>query len=189
MAEFNPYAAPAHDVGMQPRERADGGLWRSGRLLVMDKTTPLPDACVVCAAPADGFTLRRRLFWHSRWWYLMILINLLVYVIVAMAVRRRADIRVGLCAAHRGRRRMWIALAWSLAVAAVALPFALAHLGDDAAAVVVAALPLLLLAAGLVGVYGARVVYPKRIDDEFAWIGGVSPALLATLPEWRGAAP
>ena len=45
---------------------------------------------------------------------------------------------------------------------------------------------LLLLAGGVVGIYGPRVVTAKQIDDRYAWIGGVSPKLLDTLPDWTG---
>lgn len=188
MTDFNPYAAPAVDLGHRPRDPGNGGLWRNDRVLVMEKTAPLPDACVVCAAPAGGFTLRRRLAWHSPWWYLLLLVNLVVYVVVALIVQRKADIRVGLCAMHRGRRRTWLAVAWSLVAVAVALPMVLIGLSPDSIGYGLIALPILLIVAALVGLYGARVVHPKRIDDTHAWIGGVSPAFLATLPEWRGAA-
>lgn len=186
MTEFNPYASPSA-APFAGSAVGTGGPWRSGRLLVMEKTAPLPDACVTCNAPAGGFTLRRRLAWHSPWLYLLLLGNLLIYIIVAMIVQRRADIRIGLCTEHRGRRRTWIVVAWSLAAVAIALPIVLAVLTPDTAIIGIAALPLLLLVAALVGLYGGRVVSAKRIDDHHVWIGGVSPALLATLPEWRGA--
>lgn len=190
MSDFNPYAAPTADVGERPAISPTGeGLWQSGRVLVMEKTAVLPDVCVVCNAPADGFSLRRRLAWHSPWWYFTIFLGVLIYIIVALIVQRRADIRVGLCMTHRQRRRTWLTVAWMIVALAVALPFVLGWLDPDAIAFGFLALPLLLLAAALVGLYGARVVYPKRIDAEYAMLGGVSPAFLMTLPEWQGTRP
>lgn len=186
MTDFNPYAAPAADTSLRPGPEA-GGLWRSGRLLVMDKAAALPDACVTCNAPAGGFALRRRLAWHSPWWYLLLLGNLLIYIVAALIVQKKAVIRVGLCPLHRGRRRTCVAVAWSLAALGVALPIGLGMLAPDAVVYGIIALPFLLLTGALVGLYGGRVVYAKRIDDQFAWIGGVSPALLDTLPAWQGA--
>lgn len=185
MPDFNPYAAPDADASPLPRVEG-GGLWRSGRFLVMDKASTLPDTCVSCNAPAEGFTLRRRLAWHSPWWYLLLLGNLLIYIVAALIVQKKADIRVGLCPLHRGRRRTFLMIAWSLVILGVALPFGLGILDPDAAIFGIMALPVLLLTGALVGLYGGRVVYPKRINDQFVWIGGVSPVLLERLPEWQG---
>ena len=126
MSAFNPYAPPAADTldsGRQWGESDDrGGLWRERFLLVMDKTATLPvDRCIVCDAPATGPPLRRKLSWHSPWWYLIVLVNLLFYAIAAMIVRKTVAVRVGLCDLHRTRRRRWIALAWSLILVALGL--------------------------------------------------------------------
>ena len=93
MSDFNPYAPPA-DIsdggGRWGGADEGGGLWRERFLLVMDKTATLPDdRCIVCHAPATGKPLRRKLSWHTPWWYLLVLFNLLVYVIAAMIVRRK----------------------------------------------------------------------------------------------------
>ena len=57
----------------------------------------------------------------------------------------------------------------------------------DATMATLMALALLsLLAGGIVGIYGPRVVTAKQIDDRYAWIGGVSSQLLDTLPDWPG---
>lgn len=195
MSDFNPYAPPADisDSGGSGRRwgGADdgGGLWRERSLLVMDKTATLPvDRCIVCDAPATGRPLRRKLFWHSPWWYLLVLFNLVVYAIAAMIVRRKVDLRVGLCDTHRSRRRWWIALAWSLVLGAIGL-LAIGlttRLTDGTAASLIGLAVLGFLAGGIIGIYGVRVVTAKQIDDRYAWIGGVSSKLLDTLPDWSG---
>ena len=195
MSDFNPYAPPADisDSGGSGRRwgGADdgGGLWRERSLLVMDKTATLPvDRCIVCNAPATGKPLRRKLFWHSPWWYLLVLFNLVVYAIAAMIVRRKVDLRVGLCDTHRSRRRWWIALAWSLVLGAIGL-LAIGlttRLTDGTAASLIGLAVLGFLAGGIIGIYGPRIVTAKQIDDRYAWIGGVSSKLLDTLPDWSG---
>jgi peptidoglycan/LPS O-acetylase OafA/YrhL len=155
----------------------------------MDKTATLPvDRCIVCHEPATGRPLRRKLSWHSPWWYLLVLFNLLVYAIAAMIVRRKIDLRVGLCDLHRTRRRRSIALAWTLIVVAFFLLgyVALNPVTDAPMAALMALALLSLLVGGLVAVYGPRVVTAKQIDDRYAWIGGVSSKLLDTLPDWSG---
>ena len=183
MAEHNPYAAPQDDAPRGgPTAETGDGVWREGKLLVMDKRAELPPRCILCNAPATGKPLRRKLTWHAPAWYLLVLFNLLFYAIAAMLVRKTATIHVGLCDRHRGRRRMWIAIAWTTAIAAIALPFALIPWGDDAVFGAAGAAGLMLIAAALTGLYGARVVYAKKIDDVHAWVAGACPAYLAELP-------
>src|SRR5205085_3670359 len=87
-------------------------LWRSDRLLVMSREATLPDRCVKCNAPAHGQRLRRNLYWHSSYLYLLLLLNLLIYLIVAIIVRKRAKVEIGLCDSHRHQRWLAITLAW-----------------------------------------------------------------------------
>lgn len=189
MAAFNPYSAPEADSDEATPAVTTGsgeGLWRDGQRLVMRKMALLPDVCVVCNAPAGGFMLRRKLYWHSPVWYLTFFLNLVIYLIVALIVRKRVDVRVGLCPVHRARRRNCIAIVWTLCLAALLLPFLAGALDSDSSALAFLAAGMVILTAGLVGVFGASVVRAKRIDDQFAWLAGVSPAFLATLPDWRG---
>ena len=193
MSDFNPYAPPAADTldsGRQWGESDDrGGLWRERFLLVMDRTATLPvDRCIVCDAPATGRPLRRKLSWHSPWWYLIVLVNLLFYAIAAMIVRKTVAVRVGMCDLHRTRRRWWIAFAWSLILVAIGLlGLVFSNPVTDFTMAALMALALLsLFAGGVVGIYGPRVVSAKQIDDRYAWIGGVSSQLLDTLPDWPG---
>lgn len=189
MNAFNPYAAPQADHEFESLVAISDDserLWRDGGLLVMDKTASLPGRCVVCNAPASGTTLRRRLAWHAPGWYLLVLLNLGFYVITALIVTKKARISIGLCEAHRKRRRRWMALAISLSVIGFILSFACLAISPDAALVGSACAVSIFLISAVVWIYGTRVVYAKRIDHAFAWIGGVSPEFLAALPEWAG---
>src|ERR1043165_4984617 len=84
---------------------AAGSLWRRDKQLVTRSETPFPARCVRCNAPANGYRLKRQLYWHPPAYYLFILFNLLVYAIVAMCVRKKAILHVGLCEKHRERRK------------------------------------------------------------------------------------
>src|ERR1035438_9056155 len=46
------------------------GLWRKEKKLVTRSETPFPDRCVKCNAPANGFRLKRVLYWHHPAYYL-----------------------------------------------------------------------------------------------------------------------
>lgn len=158
-------------------------LWRSGNLLVLRKDAFLPDRCVKCNQPANGFKLPRKLSWHTPWLYLLILPSLLIYIIVALIVSKKARLEIGLCQEHRQRRRRDLAIAWLIFVLSLVAFGAAAALSNGWLAL--AGVSLLLVAI----VYGAVRVPPvqaKRIDNQFLWLKGVSPAFLATLPEFRG---
>ncbi len=158
-------------------------LWRSGKQLVMLKGATLPERCVKCNAPAPGPGLKRNLAWHQPAIYLLILLSLLIYIIVAVIVQKRAKIVVNLCEAHRAKRRFVIRLASGIFVLAV-----LMLIGSGIGGI------LWLTFLGIVTFIGAllyralgmRMVYARRIDDKYIWLGGVGREFLDTLPEWVG---
>ena len=39
-----------------------------------------------------------------------------------------------------------------------------------------------LLLAAIIGGFSARILYPKKIDEYFLWLGGASREFIATLP-------
>ncbi len=161
---------------------ADITVGRRDRSLIMGRNARLPDRCVKCNAPAVK-RLKRKLFWHKPAWYLLILINLFIYAIVAMIVGKRAVIEVGLCEEHSSRRRKAIAVTWGLVLAGVALFFGAAFYESGP---VVFLGVLLLLAAAIYGSIAVPVSRTQRIDKEFVWLKGVNEEFLDSLPEWRG---
>ncbi|MFQ5502551.1 MAG: hypothetical protein ACE5EQ_09665 [Phycisphaerae bacterium] len=160
------------------------GIWRQGKLLVMRKGLRLPtERCVICGEQAVGRPLKRHLSWHHPAIYLTILVGLLIYVIVALIVRKTAVVYVGLCPVHRKRRRWVIVVCWLMVLATVPIIWLSVEL-DEPGLVVLAALSFI---AGLVVfLAGARVVTPYRIDDHNVWIRGVGPAYLDALPLYPG---
>jgi hypothetical protein len=158
-------------------------VWRSGKLAVMGLQPELPDTCVKCNAPVHGSRLKRKLRWHHPAIYLTLLINVIVYVVVASLASRKADVAIGLCTVHRAKRIRAIVIGWVLALLGLAaIPWAI---GADKAGIAFSGV-LLLITGLLWGLIGGRVVYAKKIDKEHAWMAGCSRAFLATLPEWNG---
>ena len=196
MKEFNPYAAPVTDLST-PRAPDETGVWRDGVLLVMSKGAELPDRCLKCNEPANGWSLKRNLSWHPQWYYLLFLISPILYIIVALIVRKTAKTRIPLCPRHRGRRRRIIALAWTLSLVGPLVLFAGA-VGSDSvkgfagetasSAVLMISIfgGLAMFLAGLIlAVIASQVVVPQKIDKRFVWLKKVSPDLLASLPGWN----
>jgi hypothetical protein len=185
-AELNPYAPPKTDVAA-PGKRQGGvsGCWQDGKLLVMTKDFVLPDRCVKCNLPAEGYRLRRNLSWHHPAFYLFILIHILLYVIVALAVRKTARIEVGLCPAHRSERRLAITVAWLLVLAGVAISIVgVMYFNSEAAPLAAICGAILLISGAVCGVWGSQPVVAKKIDDRFVWLAKVTPEFLAEYPVW-----
>jgi len=168
---------PPPAVGM-PR----AGIWRNGKTLVMTKDAQLPDRCVKCNAFTNG-RLRRKFSWHHPAIYILLIVAWLFYLIVAMIVRKRATVDLGLCEEHSAKRRTYIWISWLLALGGVA-GFVLAMIAGDGTPALIGF--LLLLTAIVFGVITTRVVYPSKIDDRFVWLKGVNAEYLNQLPAWPG---
>jgi hypothetical protein len=175
----NPFAPPTAALGVG---RADGSSWRDGKVLVTLRDAELPPCCVKCGQPVVEMK-RRSFYWHHPALYLIALCALLVYLIVAIIVRRKATVTLGLCAEHRRRRRMGIAVGWGSALAGIAL----AITGGSLESCGLMSAGLLIFLGGIIaGMFMARVLYPERIDKDFARLKGCGEAFLAMLPEFHG---
>lgn len=176
MNEFNPYAAPASSAIDASPGGDDGTFWRDGDELLVRPGADLPKYCVKCGRPAREY--RQRVFyWHSPWLYLLILLHMFIYVIVAVIVRKPAAHRVGLCLEHGRRRRNFVVMAWLSLV-----PLAAGFLAGGAAMISLGMLAFVVLL--LWGLLGMRILNPRRIDTELAVYRGAATAFLARLPRY-----
>lgn len=158
-----------------------GEVWRNNSTLVFNKNALLPDRCVKCNSPADGSRLKRKLSWHHPALYLLILAGFLVYVILAVALSKRATVELGLCADHIRKRRKAMLIGWLLLVTGISG----AILGIAYDYIMVLIVGLALVPVGLVWlVVVARVVTVKKIDDRFVWLKGINRDYLAALPPY-----
>lgn len=68
----------------------------------------LPRMCMQCGA--EAVTERKKNFsWHPQWVIILILVNLLIYVVVAMVLTKRMSVRAPFCDKHQNhwRWRAW----------------------------------------------------------------------------------
>jgi hypothetical protein len=176
MTPQQPYFPPAaHNLNT---------IWRNNSTLVMTKEALLPNRCIKCNAPADE-RLQRKLTWHHPALYLLILVSVLVYAIVAMVVRKTATIKVALCEDHVSSRRRNMLITWALAFGCVASFVGAGVLEDTTLAMLGAGL---LFACAIYGVVTLRLVAPSKIDNYFVWLKGVDTNYLQQFPEWHGQA-
>lgn len=162
---------------------AGAGLWRMNNQLVTRSETPFPDRCVKCNDPANGFRLKRQLYWHPPAFYLIILLNLLIYALVAICIRKKAALYIGLCETHRVRRKRGIIICWLSVITGLAMIIG-GGVGNSGFVIVPG---IVLFIGGMIygGVTGARISAAKITQDN-VWIKGVNKDFLAELPEWSG---
>ena len=160
---------------------ADLTIARSKKVLVMGRNALLPDRCVKCNSPSSGQRLKRKLYWHSPVLYLLLFVNILIYALVAILVRKKAAIEVGLCDRHFAKRRVAIGVSWVLFLASVILIVTLGFVGSGEYAIMGI---VLLIVVIIYAAIATRVVSARRIDKEYVWLNGVSREYLDTLPEW-----
>jgi len=158
-----------------------GLLWRFKKQFVMRLGSDMPERCVSCNAPAQGAKLKRQLSWHPPAYYLLIFAGLLVYIIVAIIVAKKAVIHIGLCSRHRSQRRLAIAYCCFGVMAGLILFFG--GLADGNGWVAMVGI-VLLISGAVVGVWKGTIVSAAKMDREFVWVKGACEAYLAELPEW-----
>jgi hypothetical protein len=158
-------------------------MWRQGRRLVTRSETPFPDRCVKCNAPANGFRLKRVLYWAHPAYLLLLLCNILILLIVYLIVRKKAVLDIGLCERHRARRKLGLTIAWS-SVALGLILLCCAGIFDSGWCILTGC--FVILTGGIAGGIMARTIAPTKIDKDTVWASGVHKDFLAMLPEWPG---
>jgi len=124
-----------------------------------------PPRCVICNEPGQH-RLARKLWWHPPGYYALICVGWIIYLIVALIVRKSAAFEIGLCDAHAGRRRSGILLGW-LGVPACIIGGLLLVDSAPVPAMILFCVSLGVLIASLVMI---RLVTASRIQDGFAWL-------------------
>ena len=154
--------------------------WRDGKDLVLLRDTPMPSRCVKCNEPAEPRKRALHLYWHHPAIYLLILVALLIYLIVALIVRKKASVYPAVCAVHRRQRAIAIAIGW---IGTLGGFFTMVGtLSSDG--------PWSLLAfVAMIGslIYGlakGRIVVAKRIDDQYVRMRGCGGEFLDSLPNF-----
>ena len=183
MIDDNPYAAPLagppFQAGRATPEAAERGIWREATTLVMWKDAELPDRCVWCNAPANGRRLRRTLYWHHPLIWLIVLISPIIYIVVALIVRQKAVVAIGMCDDHYAWRVRSIVAWWLITLGCVGVFWygMRTEGGGFLLASIVVFLGNLVFAVAI-----SRPVVPTRIDDSYVWLRKIHPDYLARFP-------
>ena len=159
-------------------------LWRQGRRLVTRSETPFPDRCVKCNAPADGFRLKRVLYWAHPAYLLLLLCNLLILLIVYLIVRKKAVLNIGLCEQHQARRKMGLIIGWTGTLVGFVLVIGAIVIESGWLALMGVAVLLFSWIYG--GIRASTVAITKMNKENVVWVRGAHKDFLEQLPEWPG---
>jgi len=190
MDHDNPYRAPiAHDIVDLP-DTSTGSIWRDGKLLVVEKGARLPPICVKTSTPAQ-IEIFRKFYWHSQWLYVLVIVQILIYIIAALAVRKQQDLTIPLSEAAAKKRSSGIMSGWlaggvGFALFVVAMILAADSNMSGTVAVLCVALGFIgifLSLAGLaLGLPASNILTAKKITDQAGWFRGVHQDYLQSLP-------
>jgi hypothetical protein len=165
-----------------------GTIWRDRNRLVVVRDGAFPDRCIRCNGAAHGSGVKRTYYWHHPALYL-VFIFLLLYVLVAVLVRKRSKAYIPLCERHRKRRTMGILICCAVFIAGfIGLfgAFGMLNSSDWAIGIIFASLTVI-LGSAIAAAVVARLLQPIRITETHAFYTGAGAAFLDGLPRWPGA--
>ncbi|HEX5127182.1 MAG TPA: hypothetical protein VFW00_10620 [Rhodocyclaceae bacterium] len=145
----------------------------------MRASAQLPHRCVQCNTDVTPPIKARKVYWHHPGWYALILINVLIYLVVAMVVRNKAEIRPALCAMHRRKRTWRLTLSLVLMFSCI-LGICVALENDNSIAIGLMVIGLLVTLVA--SIRFSNFIVPKRIDAKYIRLKGCGPAFLQSLP-------
>jgi hypothetical protein len=103
MAGHNPYAPTQASLKSADTPAGTGGLWRDDDRLIVAHGATFPQRCVKCNEPSEQPHKMRKVYWHHPAVYLLLLGYAILYIIVALIVRRTAEVNPGPLPATPGK--------------------------------------------------------------------------------------
>lgn len=154
-----------------------------GKRILLPRQNPvLPRRCIKTNQPVtEADTKRKKLYWCPPWIAILLLLNLLIFLIVYLVVRKPFVIDIPLSAAGRKIVRKHALIAWGLFVAGVAC-FIVAIANNALVALILPGLALA-LSALIYGVAKGTTLRIVKFTTHEASLKGACPEFLASLPK------
>lgn len=178
MRNENLYAAPKSDLN----EGVPVSCQRMGKLVFVPVNHDFPERCIICNAPSKQPTKQRKMHWHSPWLFLLFLLSIPIYVIVALLVRKSMQVSPGYCDMHAKKRRRSMSIFLIPAMVLMLGSLALGMSNSGPVYVFAFCVGFLLLIPGAIA---SKTVTPKRIDQNGATFMGCKEPFLSSLPVGR----
>lgn len=159
--------------------------YAEGDILVVPPNATLPASCVKCGAVPKEPWLKRNFYWHSPWLYLLFLLMLmgvLIYLIVAGITRKKRELMVPICPTHDSQRKTRVWIGGVLLLGCFPLGIALAGwMQSDLGILWGLLLGFALFFVGLIVTTSSYVLRPIYIGDDCAKFKGAHPEFLARI--------
>ncbi len=152
---------------------------RRGKDVFVPRSASLPASCIKCGASATK-PWRQKFYWHSPWLYLLIFLNLLIYAIVALIVRKQMELNLPLCDAHHQDRKRNRLMALIMILGAIPVGIALGTMASEALGWITGV--LMFLASVVFYVMSGLGVRATKIDENGGVFRGACAKFLDLLP-------
>ncbi len=172
------------------------GQWRAGHLLVLQ--TGVNPPAHVCIKTGGAATSQRteKIYWAPMWVHFTLLLGRIVHYAVVSSHGREATLRIGLSSSASLKRNLLMFGGYGLVgvgfccFIGFGVLIASFHQEGDPIPLWPLFLGGLFIAIGaLVSHFGSKLISAAAINNQFVVVRGVSPKLLAALPEWPGEIP
>jgi zinc ribbon protein len=174
----------ASGAGAAAAPAATSTARRVGAQLVVPRAgVSLPPNCIKCGKPSQS-TLNKTFWWHNPVLFLIALISPIIYVIVALIVRKSCRLDVPLCEEHRDNYTVKRRVGGLTMIASLLVPVVVGVIGkgsDNAILAAILLFPVLLIAGAIV--FGlAGPIKPTNMDEQTATFKGAGESFLQLLP-------
>ena len=157
-----------------------------GGLIISPPLIDLPHRCIYCNEPGTK-RLTMKYQWHHPGLYFIILVNLIIYAIVAMVVQKKGQAQLSLCALHAAKRFRKRMIFWLLTLATLSLIIIGPVLENMRVLPRDGGIPFLIF--GILGgiimlafaALSGRVLKAKFIDQRMMKLGGAGAPFLQSL--------
>lgn len=177
---MNGAADQNHKAQFLHAEASAPALWEvKGNRFVIRRDVALPPHCIKCGnTPVDPWPTIT-FSWHHPGLYVL-LISPLIYIIVALIVRKQVKMAVPLCESHQAARKKNLSVGALCLLGCIPVPIMLSAAIDDIVGFSVL-LGFALFIAGVTFLMLAQPLKVTQIGQESAEFSGASPTFLAVL--------
>ena len=156
-----------------------GGIWRIGSNLIVPDGATLPQCCVKCNVPVPEAPRLKAYYWYPQIMVLLVVLNPVIFGVIALCFRKKGSVRVYVCKHHRRRRIVCLVSEALLAIASI-LTIIAGALSRNANYLVFVGLIAFMIA--IILAFVSRELYPTKIKKKVLWLKGASHAFLAGIP-------
>ena len=147
--------------------------------MIARKNAVFPPRCIKCNVPVEGEPKKRSFAWHHPGFIALLLINIVVYAIVALCVQKKGTIYYYACRRHRRQRTLGFLTGWFGGIGGFVTIIA----GAVNSSGWIALAGAVIFIAGIIGGFMSRHFYPKKINDYFLCFRGGGPEFAASFFE------